>query len=135
MEIPNNFYRTALKALIVNEEEKILLCLEHENWDFPGGAIEFGESVEESLTREIMEEAELTVVKIAKKPRLFLVFQNIRNYWSTNALYEVEVDGDELNNKLKDGNIRFYSKEEIKKIKYIYPSVLKFIEMLEEDEK
>jgi 8-oxo-dGTP diphosphatase len=49
-------------AVIHDEERRVLACLRPEGkhlgglWEFPGGKVEHGESPEEALAREIMEE-------------------------------------------------------------------------------
>jgi len=50
-------------ALIFNEEGKILLALrgrkaknERGKWEIPGGAVEFGETLEQAIMREVKEE-------------------------------------------------------------------------------
>ena len=47
-------------------------------WQIPGGGLEFGESVEECLHREIKEETGLDVEIIKMLPKLF---HNIRGSW------------------------------------------------------
>lgn len=56
-EIDDCLYRVATKALIV-EDDKVLLVQEIPElyWGFSGGGVDFGESVETSLFREIEEE-------------------------------------------------------------------------------
>lgn len=60
-------------ALIFNDEGKVLLALrgkkaknERGKWEIPGGAIEFGETLEEGIKREVMEEVgvEIEVVEL-----------------------------------------------------------------------
>lgn len=54
-------------AIILNTQGQILLAQRPEGkhlagfWEFPGGKIEFGESHEEALHRELLEELNLTV--------------------------------------------------------------------------
>lgn len=55
-------------ALILNEENKVLLALrsqkaknERGKWEIPGGTVEFGETLEAALHREVMEEFCVTV--------------------------------------------------------------------------
>ena len=56
-DIDDCLYRVATKALIV-EGDKILLVKEIPElwWGFPGGGIDFGETIDSSLFREIEEE-------------------------------------------------------------------------------
>jgi ADP-ribose pyrophosphatase YjhB (NUDIX family) len=46
------------RAIVIDAEERILLVRHTytEGWNLPGGGVEFGESVEESLARELDEE-------------------------------------------------------------------------------
>lgn len=56
-QINDCLYRVATKAIIV-EDDKVLLVQEVPEmwWGFPGGGIDYGESVDSSLIREIKEE-------------------------------------------------------------------------------
>jgi 8-oxo-dGTP diphosphatase len=56
-------FRIYARAVIKNSEAQVLLIKKHENqkiaggqWLLPGGAIEFGESPEQALQRELKEE-------------------------------------------------------------------------------
>lgn len=58
--------RVTAKAVIKNEN-KILLVKEPDNrWEFPGGKIEFGHHIEETLVKELKEELGITELKIGK---------------------------------------------------------------------
>ncbi|MCK9596947.1 NUDIX domain-containing protein [Candidatus Pacearchaeota archaeon] len=61
-----------INAIIKNDEEKFLLIKRKEGihngkWAFPGGVVEVGETLQESLMREIKEETNLKFKKIIKK--------------------------------------------------------------------
>lgn len=54
----------ALKALIQNDEGKVLVCLNNhpgEPWDLPGGKMNAGEHPYEALVREVKEELNLDI--------------------------------------------------------------------------
>ncbi len=55
-------YRVALRALIRNEKGDILIVKEksHDWWDLPGGGLDYGESIENGLKRELEEEIGLS---------------------------------------------------------------------------
>ena len=51
-------YRVSIKALIYNDAGQILVVKEIDRtyWDLPGGGMDFGETIESSLKRELYEE-------------------------------------------------------------------------------
>ncbi len=57
MAIPNCFYRVSIKAVIRNVDGKILLAKEHDGRrDLPGGWWDHGETIAQTIQREIQEE-------------------------------------------------------------------------------
>lgn len=131
MEIPNGFYRTSIKALIFDKDKRFLLCLEDNGlWEIPGGSLDFGENPEDCLKRELMEEMGVKVIKIGKKPLYFLNFLNNKNYWTTNIVFEVEVENLEIVKSDECVEARFFSKTEAEKVN-LNNSVKKLLEMYE----
>jgi len=55
-------FRPSVYGIII-EGEKILLSPQWDGYDFPGGGVEKGETLEEALLREVKEETGLTVKK------------------------------------------------------------------------
>lgn len=54
-------YRISLKAVIYNEDGKLLVVKEHGlNWGLPGGGMDFGETFKQALARELEEEVGYT---------------------------------------------------------------------------
>ena len=58
-----DYIGVGVRAAILNNEKKVLLALrgqkaknERGKWEIPGGSVEFGETLEEALKREIREE-------------------------------------------------------------------------------
>lgn len=56
-QIDNALYRISAKALVI-EDSKVLLVREKDDdwWSFPGGGVDYGETIHEALVREVGEE-------------------------------------------------------------------------------
>lgn len=56
-KLPSPFYRVAVKGLIFDEQQRLLVLLNDAgNWELPGGGLEHGESLEKCMSRELQEE-------------------------------------------------------------------------------
>lgn len=74
-DIPNCFYRVSIKALVLDEEGRFLLCREDVGkWELPGGGLDHGESPRDGIIREIKEEMGLEVTSVAEHPSYFLTW-------------------------------------------------------------
>ncbi|MFA6007731.1 MAG: NUDIX hydrolase [Candidatus Shapirobacteria bacterium] len=133
MEIANNFYRTSIKALIFDENKRFLLCKEENgHWDFPGGAMNFGENAHEALRREMMEETGLILIDIDVRPKYFSTFINDKKYWSTNIFFEARIKSLEIIPSDECIEARYFSREEALR-ENIYPSMIEIIKMIENE--
>lgn len=54
----DSLYRVSFKCLIQDNQGKVLVVKEmtRESWDLPGGGIDHGESIRDSIARELLEE-------------------------------------------------------------------------------
>ena len=102
-------------ALILNENGEVLLTLRNSGannraglWDLPGGTVEFGNKLEETIVREVEEE---TGLKVAPYYCLS-VYQDFVNgqHWVSFA-YNVRIVGGELQNKEphKFSDVRYWN--------------------------
>lgn len=80
-EIDETVIRT--KGLIINDNNEILLGYCHKTYQFPGGHLEDGETLEECLIREIEEEIGVKLSNITLKPFMKIIYYN-KNYRNTN---------------------------------------------------
>lgn len=118
-DIPNGFYRVSIKALILDDtRQKFAVILEDNGWwELPGGGMDFGETPQDCMRRELKEEMGLTVTRVADEPKYVLVGKNMKDFWAVGLVYETAVA--DLNYKRSDEcvELRFISPDEVKNIK------------------
>src|SRR4051812_6063340 len=92
-DISKCFYRVSIKALILDEtKKKFLIGLEeNQKWALLGGGLDWGENVEQCLTRELKEEAGLEPISINPIPAYFITGQREDGKWAINLVHEVIV--------------------------------------------
>ncbi len=131
LEIPNNYYRTSVKALILDETRTKFLILEEENhrYDFPGGGLDFGETPQECVARELKEECGLTVTAVSDNPSFFLAMKkdNAEETWIVNVFYETTVANFNFTPSEECIALKFASPKEVENLD-VYSSVTKFAE-------
>lgn len=68
-----------MQAVVIDERSRILLVRHgyRTGWHFPGGGVEWNETMLEALTRELKEE---TGVEINAPPRLHGIFANFKKF-------------------------------------------------------
>ncbi|MEO8665628.1 MAG: NUDIX hydrolase [Ignavibacteria bacterium] len=125
--IPNNYYRTSIKALVLNEENKFLLTKESDGrWELPGGGMDHGESPEACLIREIKEEMGLTVIYFCKQPSYFYTDKHLKYEYVANVLFEVKLEHLNFTPSNECTEVRFFTKEEALK-ENLFPNVKVFL--------
>ncbi len=100
-------------------------------WDLPGGFIEFGESVEESLRRELREElgVEIGDIKYFSSFPDRYQFSNL-NYHTLGLVYSAKYEGQKLVPADDVTETRFFKSEDIPFQMIAFPSVAKAIKLL-----
>jgi 8-oxo-dGTP pyrophosphatase MutT (NUDIX family) len=138
-DMPNCYYRVSAKAMILDEQKRFLLTLEAKGWwELPGGGLDFGESPQKCLAREIKEEMGLEVTHINEQPSYFVSSLNTNTklnkngIWFCNIIYEVTVK--DLNFTPSDEciKIQFFTKEEAMK-ENLFSNVSEFVKIYKPD--
>ncbi|EFK95169.1 protein containing NUDIX hydrolase, core domain [sediment metagenome] len=133
LNIPDNFYRVSVKALILDEEKRFLLVKQDNGyWEFPGGGLDYGETPQDCIKRELFEELGLKVIRVDRNPFAFLTTKNLKGLNIACVYYKVQVQ--DLNFKPSEEciEIKFFSIDEVLKEQMIYPNVVEFARIYKE---
>ena len=104
----------------------------HLKWDLPGGKNEFGESLEQTLIREILEETGLSVSIIKLLPKtISKVWEYIDRHQHTIVLcYQCKLISGKLHlNDKKINDLKWVKKDEMENFDFL-PSSREFIEII-----
>jgi ADP-ribose pyrophosphatase YjhB (NUDIX family) len=119
----------AASAVVVNDEHKILLQRRRDNnlWSLPGGAMELGESITQTVMREVQEESGLRVelvrlVGVYTDPRHLIAYSNGEVRQQFSICFACRVIGGELRRGDESTEIGFFAPEELKDLS-IQPSI------------
>jgi 8-oxo-dGTP pyrophosphatase MutT (NUDIX family) len=125
--IPNCFYRTSIKALVLDENQRFMLVLQTDGlWELPGGGLDFGETPEACVKRELQEEMGLEVTSVAKSPSYFVTAQSLNKTWKGIVVYETKVKDLDFTTSDECIEMRFFSKDEALK-ENLYPAIKEFV--------
>ena len=130
-QIPNWFYRTSAKALILDKDKRFLLIKEEKWRELPWWWLENWESPQECIKRELLEEMGVNVQEVKEQPSYFLTAKKPNWVWISNIIYETKVDLNEImkftpTEECQD--IKFFNIEEAKK-ESLFPNVEEFIKI------
>ncbi len=126
-DFPDAFYRVAVKGLCVRDG-KVLMVHDFTGrsdvdpspeWELPGGGLDFGESFQDGLKREIQEEMGLKVMWIDEKPSYAWttkreVSRAMEWYYVCTLIFRFEAEDLNFTPSEECKEIRFFSKEEMK---------------------
>ncbi|HVY72902.1 MAG TPA: NUDIX hydrolase [Candidatus Paceibacterota bacterium] len=115
MDIPATFYRVSCKALIFDESgTKFAVTLEDNGWwELPGGGLDWGETPQECIRREVREETGLEITEIDPLPSHYLIGKNMAGYQSLNLVFKAKIKDINFTPTPECLELRFISPEEI----------------------
>ncbi len=120
MENYNYIYRISIKILVEDQNWNILLAKES-NWTFSllWWWIEYSETPQETIKREVFEECWLNVENIDKTPFYFFTFsKENKDIHFAHIIYKAKISSIENFTKSKECIwLQYYSIDEIKKLK------------------
>lgn len=117
-QYPNAYYRVSVKAVIKDNYGRVLLVKEHNDYRvLPGGGIDHGESVQEALQRELVEEVGSDIrVKSANNVGVITFYTHTHKAWFMWLIFEVTLDN--INKIKTSNNIEFVDIKTLKNSPY-----------------
>ena len=104
----------SIKAIIVDDNKILCLKNERNEWDFPGGKINFNEDVEKCLKREVIEETNLEIKNLKILKPFSLKFNDVPVFI---LLYSAEISCDSsIAINYEHSEYNFFSKSELKNL-------------------
>lgn len=116
-EIIDCLYRVASKAIVINKG-KLLLVQEEQGWyGVPGGGIDHGQDLRESLVREIFEElgTKISIEQIPEQPSFVGIGGAFSGIPRVTIYYRVEITDTEFDNASELSH-RWVTADELKDI-------------------
>ena len=133
-KIQDHFYRVSAKALVLDGKKRFLLTKENNGlWELPGGGLDFKETPQVCLAREIKEETGLETIYISKIPSYFLTAISMKGQcWVANVLYETRLKNFKFTPSDECVEMRYFNVREALEEK-LFPSVKEFLKMYNPD--
>ena len=107
-------FPVSIKAIIIDNNRVLCLKNERNEWDLPGGKIDFYEDIEESLLREVKEETNLNIKNLKILKPLNIKFNDVTVLI---LLYSAEISCDSsVTISFEHSEYNFFSKSEIENL-------------------
>ena len=113
----------AASAVVVNKEGKILLHRRSDSntWSLPGGAMEIGESISETVKREVKEETGLDVepeylIGIYSNPEHVIAYSNGEVRQEFSICFSCKIVGGSLKVSEESFELAFFTPQEIEQL-------------------
>ena len=119
----------AASAVVVNDEGKILLQRRSDNdlWALPGGTMEIGESIGETVIREVKEETGFDVqleslVGVYSNPKHIIAFSDGEVRQQFSICFACRIVGGRLQGSDESSEVNFFFPQEIEQL-HMHPSI------------
>lgn len=117
-------------AVVLNDEGKILLIKGPlRGWEFPGGIIELGESIQEGIIREVKEESGIDI----EVTKFCGIYQNL-NVGVCATCWLAKAMGGEMQTSSESLEVGFFTLEEVSKMVTWSNFKERILKMLDEEE-
>ena len=104
----------SIKSIIIDDNKVLCLKNERNEWDFPGGKINFKEDIEDCLKREVKEETNLDIKNLKILKPFGLKFNDVPVFI---IVYSAEISCDSsIVVSYEHSEYNFFSKSEIKNL-------------------
>lgn len=125
-----DYIGVGIGAVIVNPEGKILLAKrgpkaknEKGKWEFPGGSVEFGDTMKDTIIREMKEELGIEIELLDRLPVLDHILPEENQHWVTSGfIAKIKKGEPKILEKEKCSEIKWYLLEELEKLPLSVPS-------------
>ena len=107
-------FPVSIKAIIIDDNKVLCLKNERNEWDIPGGKINFNEDIEQCLKREVKEETNLDISNLKILNPFSLKFNDVSVFI---VVYSAEISCDSsIIISYEHSDYNFFSKSEIKNL-------------------
>lgn len=117
-----DYIGVGIGAIIVNKDGKVLLSRRGEKaknergkWEFPGGSVEFGDTMKDTIIREMEEELGITIETIQHLPPIDHIIPEDNQHWVTSTFISRIVEGvPTIMEPEKCSDVKWFSLDELK---------------------
>lgn len=120
-----DYIGVGIGAIIVNNEGKMLMAKrgqkaknERGKWEFPGGSVEFGDTMAQTIIREMKEELNIKIKVLKHLSPIDHIIPEEKQHWVTSTFISKIVEGEpQIMEPEKCDEIRWFTLEEIENLR------------------